>query len=81
VTQSDLGTENYNVAYAHTHIRQALDPRLSGSIQHNWKSGHTNIKPEQMWWRFRQTWAPGYEDLLQEGLIKQWYNDINIGDK
>src|SRR6266699_2685619 len=34
VTQSDRGTENFNVAYAHTHIRHMLDPSLSGSIQH-----------------------------------------------
>jgi hypothetical protein len=25
VTQSDRGTENFNVAYAHTHIRHSLD--------------------------------------------------------
>ena len=81
VTQSDLGTENYNVAYAHTHIRHALDPTLSGSIQHQWKRGHSNIKPEQMWWRFRKTWVPGFEKLLEKGITRQWYNVINVGDR
>jgi hypothetical protein len=68
VTQSDLGTENYNVAYAHTHIRHALDPTLAGSIQHNWKRGHMNIKPEQMWWQSHRTWTSGFEDLLDKGI-------------
>jgi len=81
VTQSDLGTENYNVAYAHTHIRHTLDPALEGSIQHKWKPGHTNIKPEQMWSRFRRTWVPGFENLLERGLQKQWYDIVNVGDR
>ena len=81
VTQSDLGTENFNVAYAHTHIRHALDPTLAGTIQHQWKRGHTNVKPEQMWWRFRKMWAPGFENLLQKGIERQWYNNVNIGDR
>ena len=81
VTQSDLGTENYNVAYAHTHIRQALDPTLAGSIQHNWKRGHTNIKPEQMWWRFRRVWVKGFEELLEKGVREQWYNNVNVADR
>ena len=49
ITQSDRGTENYNVAYAHTHLHHVLDPSLSGTIQHQWMHGHSNIKPEQMW--------------------------------
>lgn len=81
VTQSDLGTENFNVAYAHTHIRHALDPALAGSIQHQWKRGHTNIRPEQMWSRFRKMWVPGFEKLLQKGIQKRWYDMVNIGDR
>jgi hypothetical protein len=81
ITQSDLGTENYNVAYAHTHIRHALDPTLTGSIQHSWKRGHTNIKPEQMWWRFHRTWVSGFEKLLEEGVKEQWYNTVNVADR
>lgn len=81
VTQSDLGTENYNVAYAHTHIRHALDPTLVGTIQHNWKRGHMNVKPEQMWWRFRRTWVAGFEALLEKGVQHQWYNTVNVADR
>ena len=81
VTQSDRGTENYNIAYAHTHIRHALDPTLSGSIQHQWKHGHSNVKPEQMWWRLRRTWAPGYEKLLEEGARQQWFDCVNVADR
>ncbi len=81
VTQSDRGTENYNVAYAHTHIRHALDPTLSGSIQHQWKHGHSNVKPEQMWWRFRRTWVTGFESLLEKGVKRQWYDSVNVADR
>ena len=81
VTQSDRGTENFNVAYAHTHIRHSLDATLVGSIQHQWKYGHTNVKPEQMWSRFRKTWVPGFERLLDEGIKRQWYDIINITDR
>jgi hypothetical protein len=55
------------VAYAHTHIRHVLDPTLAGSIQHNWKRGHMNIKSEQIWLRFRRTWVSGFEELWKEG--------------
>ena len=72
---------NYNVAYAHTHIRHALDPTLSGSIQHQWKHSHSNVKPEQMWWRFHRTWAPGYEKLLEEGVKQQWFDFTNVTDR
>ena len=81
VTQSDRGTENFNVAYAHTHIRHILDPSLSGSIQHQWMHGHSNIKPEQMWSRFRRMWTPGFETLLQKGISRQWYDDVNVADR
>jgi hypothetical protein len=73
--------ENYNVAYAHTHIRHTLDPSLTSSIQHNWKRGHMNIKPEQMWSRFRRVWTGGFEELLDEGIRQQWYNTVNIADR
>ena len=81
VTQSDRGTENFNVAYAHTHIRHTLDPSLSGSIQHRWMHGHSNIRPEQMWARFRRMWVPGFESLLQKGIRHQWYDDVNVADR
>jgi len=73
--------ENFHVAYVHTHICHALDPSLSGSIQHNWKCGHLNIKLEQMWSRFRWTWTNGFEELLEKGVRQQWYNVVNITDQ
>jgi hypothetical protein len=81
ITQSDRGTENFNVACAHTHIRHMLDPSLSGSIQHQYMHGHSNIKPAQMWSRFRRMWAPGFESLLQKGISQQWYDDVNVADR
>ena len=81
VTQSDRGTENIDVACAHTHIRHMLDPSLSGTIQHQWMHGHSNIKPVQMWARFRRMWSPGFESLLQKGISRQWYDDVNVADR
>lgn len=78
VTQSDRGTENFNVAYAHTHIRHTLDPSLSGSIQHRWTH---NIKPKQMWSRFRRMWVPGFENVLQKGISQQWYDNDSVVDR
>jgi hypothetical protein len=34
VMQSDPGTKNYNIAYAHTFIQHALNTSLEGTIQH-----------------------------------------------
>ncbi len=81
LTQSDRGTENFNVACAHTHIRHMLDPSLSGSIQHQYMHGHSNIRPKQMWARFRRVWTPGFENLLQKGISQQWYDDVDVADR
>jgi len=63
------------------HIHHALNPSLSSSIQHNWKRGHLNIKPEQMWSRFHWTWTNSFEELLEKGVQQQWYNVVNITDQ
>jgi hypothetical protein len=81
LTRSSLGNENYNVACAHTHIRHALDPTLSGSIQHEWRHGPSDMKSEQMWCRFRKTWAPGFEALLEKGIEQLWYDSANVADR
>ena len=81
VTQSGKGRENSNAAHAHTHIRRTLDPQLSDTIQHQWTHGDSNIGPGQMWWRFRKTWSPGFEDLLEKGITNQWYNADDIADR
>jgi len=81
ITQSGKGAENHNVAHAHTRIRHAVDPHLSDTIQHQWTHGDSNINPGLMWWRFRTTWVPGFEDLLEKGITNQWYNTDDIVDK
>lgn len=82
LTQSDRGTENNNIAYAQTVIRQKLDPSLKGTIQHNWMRGHgRNVKPERSWGRLRDMWSKGFEDLFEEGIRNQWYNPDNTLDR
>ena len=81
LTQSDCGTENYNIAYAQTFMRQELDPELIGTLQHNFMRGHTNIKPERAWARLRETWSKGFEAMLDKGVENQWYNTNNVVDR
>ena len=81
LTQSDHGTENYHIAYAQTSIRQELDPALTGTLQHKWMRGHTNIKPERAWGRLRDMWSKGFEDMFDEGIQNQWYNPSNTLDR
>ena len=76
ITQSDLGSENYGIANAHTSIRQHMDPGLKGTLQHLWMRGHNNIKPEIAWHQLRRQWAPGFEELFDEGVNNGWY-DLN----
>ncbi|KAF8169351.1 hypothetical protein BJ912DRAFT_1025640 [Pholiota molesta] len=64
ITQSDLGSENYGIANAHTMLRQLHDPRLEG----------TNVKPEIAWSQFRRRFTPGFESILQEGVTAGWYD-------
>ena len=79
--QSDHRTENYNIAYAQTFMCQELDPSLADTLQHNFMRGHTNIKPERAWGRLRDTWFKGFEDMLNAGIVEQWYNTSNVVDR
>ena len=81
LTQSDHGTENYHVDYAQTSIRQELDPELSGTLQHKWMHGHTNIKPKHAWGRLRDMWSKDFEDMFDVGIQNQWYNLSNTLDR
>ncbi|PPQ93947.1 hypothetical protein CVT25_015839 [Psilocybe cyanescens] len=76
VSQSDPGSENYGIAKAHTTCRNRHDPSLSGTIQHRWMLKKKNIKPEISWSQMRQRFTPGFEDLLEAGVVNDWY-DIN----
>ena len=77
ITQSDLGSENYNIAYAHTAVRQTMDPKLAGTIQHRWKRKSKNVKPENLWSQLHQRRTPGYEDLLDQGIHGGIFNTAN----
>ncbi|KAI9454642.1 hypothetical protein BJY52DRAFT_1205187 [Lactarius psammicola] len=77
ITQSDPGTENVNVAYAHTALRHQMEPSLDGSIQHRWFRKHGNIKPEIHWSIFRRDWAVRFQALLNKGVDSGYYD---IGD-
>ncbi|KAH8980140.1 hypothetical protein EDB92DRAFT_1820653 [Lactarius akahatsu] len=47
ITQSDPGTENVNVAYAHTALRHQMEPSLDGLIQHrDWAVGFQALLDE-----------------------------------
>jgi len=72
--KSDPGTENYGVANAHTLIRHRLDPNLLNTLQHRFARGHNNILSEIKWSVFRRDFAPGFEDILQDGVNCGWYN-------
>ncbi|TRM57865.1 hypothetical protein BD626DRAFT_411239 [Schizophyllum amplum] len=74
LSQSDPGTENNGVANCHTNIRQALDPTLVGTLQHQWRRNKTNVKPEAFWSFLRRYFTPGFEDVLEYGLVEDLYN-------
>ncbi|KAF9058918.1 hypothetical protein BDP27DRAFT_1186897, partial [Rhodocollybia butyracea] len=74
LTQSDPGSENYGVANAQTVGRQHLDPSLVGTLQHVFKHWKTNVKSEANWSIFRRDFAPGFENLFQEGVVQGWYD-------
>lgn len=74
ISQSDLGTENYNIAKSQTTIRRTLDPTLGNTLQHRWMRKTKNIKPEIMWSTIRRDFSPGFERMLQEGLDEGWYD-------
>ncbi|KAF8318844.1 hypothetical protein F5887DRAFT_928430 [Amanita rubescens] len=75
ITQSDRGTENNSVANIQTLIRQRLEPRLEGTLQHRWVMASThNVKPEAFWSYLHHHFTPGFENVLQatsSGPVKQ----------
>ncbi|KAK0493820.1 hypothetical protein EDD18DRAFT_1077932, partial [Armillaria luteobubalina] len=77
LTQSDMGNENGNVAWAQSYLRQWADPSLNGTIQHHWKFDKKNIPSEILWRVFQRTFTFGFEGVLQHGIEQGWY-DLNI---
>jgi hypothetical protein len=74
LTQSDPGTENNGIANAQLLLRQHLDPSLDGTLQHQWRRGHTNIKPEIFWGKLRRMWSEGWEQVFNEGVEAGLYD-------
>lgn len=81
VTQSDPGSENFGVANAQTVIRHRLDPSLRDTLQHRWMRKHQNIKSEIKWSIFRRDWSPGFEDILDKGVLNGLYDVENVLEK
>ncbi|KIK37536.1 hypothetical protein CY34DRAFT_15632 [Suillus luteus UH-Slu-Lm8-n1] len=77
ITQSDLGTENYGIANAQTLLRQHYDPALQGTLQHRWMHTKKNVMPEITWSQLWCRFTPGFETLLDEGVIEDWYDSGN----
>jgi hypothetical protein len=74
ITQSDAGTENFGTANCHTTARHRLDPSLVDTLQHRWMRNKTNIKCEANWSIFRRNFAPGFEQLFDEGVNNGLYD-------
>ncbi|KAF8164350.1 hypothetical protein K438DRAFT_1775507 [Mycena galopus ATCC 62051] len=71
---SDPGTENYGLANGHTLLRHLHDPSLEGTLQHRWMVKKRNVMPEIGWSQLRHRFTPGFEDILDVGVNKGWYN-------
>ncbi|KAG1838531.1 hypothetical protein DFJ58DRAFT_733787 [Suillus subalutaceus] len=81
ITQSDPGSENFSVANAQTMMCHRLDPNLNGTLQHRWMEKHQNIKPEILWSVLCKDLAPGFENILEEGVVKGLYDIHNTLQK
>ncbi|KAG1778331.1 hypothetical protein EV702DRAFT_1220104 [Suillus placidus] len=77
VTQSDPGSENFGIANAHTMLCQWHDPALQGTLQHRWMRNKKNVMPEITWSQMRRWFTPGFESLLDHGVMSGWYNSNN----
>jgi hypothetical protein len=81
VTQSDPGTENFGIANGHTALRQWHDPDMAGTLCHRWMSLKKNIIPEITWRQYRRRFAPGFEDILEYGILEGIYDPRNPLEK
>ncbi|KAJ7599656.1 hypothetical protein C8J56DRAFT_879455 [Mycena floridula] len=76
ISQSDLGSENYGIANGQTMLRQLHDPSLVGTLQHRWKRERKNVIPEIAWSQLRRRWTPGFENILDLGVNRGWYDPL-----
>ena len=77
VMQSDPGTENVGIANAQTMLRQMHDPALQGFVQHRWMQRKKNIMPEIAWSQLRRRFTPGFESLIDQGVLAGLYDPDN----
>ncbi|KAG6883714.1 hypothetical protein C0992_008022 [Termitomyces sp. T32_za158] len=77
VTQSDPGTEKFGIANGRILLRHWHDPSLEGTLQHRWMREKKNIKPKISWSQLRRCFIPGFEDILDVGIIEGWYSPNN----
>ncbi|KAJ7116197.1 hypothetical protein C8R43DRAFT_1091258 [Mycena crocata] len=78
VSQSDPGVENFGLANGHTLLRHWHDPSLEGTLQHRWMNEKKNVMPEIGWSQLRHRWTPGFENTLDFGVNKGWYDPSNL---
>ncbi|KAG9022657.1 hypothetical protein FRB95_014461 [Tulasnella sp. JGI-2019a] len=77
ITQSDAGSENYGIANAQTIICHAFDATLGNTLQHQWMTGHQNVKLEIFWSQMQHCWTSGYEELLDTGYFAGIYKPVD----
>ncbi|KZT33772.1 hypothetical protein SISSUDRAFT_1088133 [Sistotremastrum suecicum HHB10207 ss-3] len=75
LTQSDRGSENHGIANAQTDLRHILLPSLGETLQHRWRGKNRNIKPEIFWSRLRRHWVRGFENRLEWGVQRGYYDE------
>ncbi|KAJ7883030.1 hypothetical protein B0H14DRAFT_2169152, partial [Mycena olivaceomarginata] len=68
ITQSDLGSENHEIANCHTVIRQHLNPSLEGTLRHRCMDKKSmNVKSEAAWSTLLRNFTPAFKDMLDKG--------------
>lgn len=74
VSQSDPGSENYALANGQTLLRHWHDSTLLGTLQHRWMRDKKNVVPEIGWSQLRRRFTPGFEDIIELGILEGWYD-------
>ncbi|KAG1718559.1 uncharacterized protein EDB91DRAFT_1089984 [Suillus paluster] len=69
ITQSNPGSEDYGITIVHTMLCQMYDSSLHGTLQHRWMWTKKNIMPRIAWSKLHWCFTPGFESLLDEGVV------------
>ncbi|KAG1830416.1 hypothetical protein EV424DRAFT_1343637 [Suillus variegatus] len=77
-TIAELGwTKNYGIANAQTLLCQRYDPTLQGTLQHHWMCTKKNVVETDISVALQRLFTPGFENLLDEGVIEGWYDSAD----